>query len=144
AHRGGRDPLRDDALLPQPGAGPDVEHLVGHDPRVRVRGGSRFLEQLVVDRPPGTRCGARRARVHDDRLRAGRDPESQAQGAMSLLSVEDLYVTYKTQAGAVPAVRGISLRLSRGEVLGLAGESGCGKSTIAGAILRLLPKGTEV
>jgi peptide/nickel transport system ATP-binding protein len=58
---------------------------------------------------------------------------------MSLLSVRDLNVTYHTQGGPVPAVRGVSFDVDRGEMLGLAGESGCGKSTIAGAILRLLP-----
>src|SRR5512132_268593 len=63
---------------------------------------------------------------------------------MSLLSVDELQVTYRTQGGPVPAVRGVAFELARGEVLGLAGESGCGKSTIAGAILRLLPKGTDV
>jgi peptide/nickel transport system ATP-binding protein len=63
---------------------------------------------------------------------------------MSVLSVRDLEVTYKTQAGPMPAVRGVSLDIQRGEVLGLAGESGCGKSTIVNAILRLLPPGTTV
>ena len=58
-----------------------------------------------------------------------------------LLAVRDLHVTYQ---GGVPAVRGVSFDLAPGETLGLAGESGCGKSTIAGAILRLLPRGTRV
>ncbi|HET6715080.1 MAG TPA: ATP-binding cassette domain-containing protein, partial [Actinomycetota bacterium] len=63
---------------------------------------------------------------------------------MSVLSVRDLEVTYKTQAGPIPAVRGVSLDIDPGEVLGLAGESGCGKSTVVNAILRLLPVGTTV
>jgi peptide/nickel transport system ATP-binding protein len=61
-----------------------------------------------------------------------------------LLSVRDLHVTYRGADGGVPAVRGVSFDLAAGETLGLAGESGCGKSTIAGAILRLLPPGTTV
>jgi peptide/nickel transport system ATP-binding protein len=41
-------------------------------------------------------------------------------------------------------VRGVDIEIAKSEVLGLAGESGCGKSTIAGALLRLLPRGTDV
>ena len=44
----------------------------------------------------------------------------------------------------MPAVRGVSFDLEVGQTLGIAGESGCGKSTMAGALLRLLPRGTEV
>lgn len=63
---------------------------------------------------------------------------------MSLLSVRDLTVTYQTQTGPVPAVRGVSFDIDKGEVLGLAGESGCGKTTVINAILRLLPPRTEM
>ena len=63
---------------------------------------------------------------------------------MSVLTVRDLNVIYRTQGGDVPAVRGVNLDVARGEVLGLAGESGCGKSTVAHAILRLLPAGARV
>ncbi|MCS7005984.1 MAG: ABC transporter ATP-binding protein [Gaiellaceae bacterium] len=61
-----------------------------------------------------------------------------------LLRVRDLRVTYRGERGIVPAVRGVSFELDEGETLGLAGESGCGKSTVANALLRLLPRGTEV
>jgi peptide/nickel transport system ATP-binding protein len=60
---------------------------------------------------------------------------------MTLLQVRDLHVTYDSQMGPIPAVRGVDLSLDSGKTLGLAGESGCGKSTIAHALLRLLPEG---
>ena len=63
---------------------------------------------------------------------------------MTLLEVRDLHVTYPTRSGPVPAVRGVDISLAERGTLGLAGESGCGKSSLAGAILRLLPKGTTV
>jgi peptide/nickel transport system ATP-binding protein len=63
---------------------------------------------------------------------------------MTVVSCRGLRVTYRTQGGPVPAVRGVDLQIEKGEVLGLAGESGCGKSTIAGSILRLLPASTTI
>jgi peptide/nickel transport system ATP-binding protein len=64
---------------------------------------------------------------------------------MSLLEVRDLHVTYAASSPApIPAVRGVDLALDVGETLGIAGESGCGKSTMASALLRLLPTGTSV
>ncbi|MCM2392889.1 ABC transporter ATP-binding protein [Streptomyces albipurpureus] len=58
---------------------------------------------------------------------------------MSLLEVRDLHVTYGSGPHAVPAVRGVDLTVAAGQKCGIAGESGCGKSTIALALLRLLP-----
>lgn len=63
---------------------------------------------------------------------------------MTMLSVRDLSITYRTRSGPLPAVRGVGFDLERGGSLGLAGESGCGKSTLANALLRLLPAETEV
>ncbi len=63
---------------------------------------------------------------------------------MSLLDVKDLKVYFKTDAGDVRAVDGISFSLDEGESLGLAGESGCGKTTAALSIMRLLPKNGRI
>ncbi|CAL4859411.1 MULTISPECIES: ABC transporter ATP-binding protein [Microbacterium] len=55
-----------------------------------------------------------------------------------LLEVDDLTVEYVTDTRVVTAVDRVSFTIGEGEVFGLAGESGCGKSTIANAVLRLL------
>lgn len=56
----------------------------------------------------------------------------------ALLEVSDLRVSYRTPYGPARAVNGVSFRLEKGERFGIVGESGCGKSTMASAILRLI------
>ncbi len=56
-----------------------------------------------------------------------------------LLEVRDLTVTYASGTESVRAVRGVNFALQPGQTLGMAGESGCGKTTVALSLLRLLP-----
>jgi oligopeptide/dipeptide ABC transporter ATP-binding protein len=71
-------------------------------------------------------------------------PGSAAPTDRALLAVEGLSVGYRSERGVVSAVDDASFSVQRAEVLGLVGESGCGKSTVAGAILGLLPPNAEV
>lgn len=57
----------------------------------------------------------------------------------NLLEVKDLRVSFRTYAGEVQAVRGVSFSLKKGEVLAIVGESGCGKSVTAQTLMRLVP-----
>ncbi len=57
-----------------------------------------------------------------------------------LITVEDLVVSFATEAGRLRAVDGVSLVVESGEILGLVGESGCGKTVTALSIMRLLPR----
>ncbi len=65
--------------------------------------------------------------------RRGRDGER-------LLEVRDLHTTFATSDGVVRAVDGVDFHVDRGEILGLVGESGCGKSVTSLSILRLVAK----
>ena len=61
-----------------------------------------------------------------------------------VLQVENFTMRYKTRKGDVSAVEDVSFTLARGEALGLVGESGCGKTSVAVALLRLLPDNARV
>jgi peptide/nickel transport system ATP-binding protein len=65
-------------------------------------------------------------------------------GEEPLLELRDVRISYFTRAGEVNVVPGLSFSLRRGEALGLVGESGCGKSTVALAILRYLGRAGRV
>jgi len=79
-------------------------------------GGTSVVEELV---PPAAR----------------RPP---MKGGETLLEVKDLHTSFNTRSGIVRAVTGVDFSIRRGEILGLVGESGCGKSVTSLSILRLI------
>ena len=62
----------------------------------------------------------------------------------NVLNVENLTMHYTTRAGEVSAVNNVSFSLERGKSMGLVGESGCGKTSIAISLLKLLPDNAEI
>ena len=72
------------------------------------------------------------------------DRRTEGESAGPLLDVRDLTVTYRSGKVPVYATRGVDLALEAGETLGMAGESGSGKTTVAMSLLRLLPAETRV
>ncbi len=62
----------------------------------------------------------------------------------SLLEIEGLEVVYHTQEGQLKALHDVSFEVHPGEIVGIVGESGCGKSTVASSVLRLLPPNGEI
>ncbi len=63
---------------------------------------------------------------------------------MSVLQLEGVTTHYRTLRGWVRAAENVSFEVAKGEALGLVGESGCGKTTIALSILKILPAGAKI
>ncbi len=62
----------------------------------------------------------------------------------ALLEVKGLEVAYHTHKGPLKALYDVNFEVQHGEIVGIVGESGCGKSTVASALLRLLPPNGEI
>ena len=95
-----------------------------------------------------SRCAAQGCQVGLGPLRSGFRPNFGGfrgyRHGVDLLTVTDLRVTLQTSRGPADALRGISFTMSRGDTVGLIGESGCGKSITALALMGLLPEGAQV
>jgi peptide/nickel transport system ATP-binding protein len=62
----------------------------------------------------------------------------------ALLSIQDLHVRFQTYSGVIRAVNGMTFEVREGEIFGLVGESGCGKSVTGYAVLRMVPHPGEI
>jgi oligopeptide/dipeptide ABC transporter ATP-binding protein len=76
----------------------------------------------------------------DSQPRLGLPGEPSGPLPVPVLSVKDLQVQFPTREGVVTALDGLSMQVMPGEIVGLVGESGCGKSTAALSFMRLIPK----
>jgi peptide/nickel transport system ATP-binding protein len=79
----------------------------------------------------------------NDLKKLGRQPEAEKQNE-PLLEIRNLKTHFFAEEGVVKAVDGVDLTVNRGEVLGLVGESGCGKSVTSLSIIRLVEQPGEV
>ncbi len=73
------------------------------------------------------------------------DSQTEEEIAMKkLLEIDNLYINFKTLWGVAKVLNGVSFDIREGEIFGLVGETGCGKSVTALSILRLLPPNAEI
>lgn len=75
---------------------------------------------------------------------ANQRPEAAAPAELSVLEVRGLKTHFRTREGTLRALDGVSFAVAPGEILGVVGESGCGKSITAASILRILPPEAQI
>ncbi|HEX2470313.1 MAG TPA: ABC transporter ATP-binding protein [Candidatus Limnocylindrales bacterium] len=101
-------------------------------------------EELVVDLPaPSTDAlldPSVRGNVIEELVPASKRRPKRERGERPLLEVKGLRTSFYTRDGVVRAVDGIDFHVDRGEIMGLVGESGCGKSVTSLSIMRLVAK----
>ena len=100
--------------------------------------------ELTPELRPASEAAAVGAHVTTAAERRNRPLPKLADPAAPLLEVEDLKTHFRLESGTVHAVDGVSFRLDAGEALGIAGESGCGKTTTALSLIRLLPANARI
>jgi oligopeptide/dipeptide ABC transporter ATP-binding protein len=91
-----------------------------------------------------TAISAAHAAEPAETVAAARQLPKLADPAAPLLVVDNLKTYFSLEGATVHAVDGVSFRLDRGEALGIAGESGCGKTTTALSLIRLLPPNARI
>ena len=94
--------------------------------------------------PPAVEEVAPSAGITTAAMRRQRPLPKLADPAAPLLVVDDLRTHFEVRSGTVKAVDGVSFRLDHGEALGIAGESGCGKTTTALSLVRILPANAKI
>ncbi|EFC85069.1 ABC transporter ATP-binding protein [Parafrankia sp. EUN1f] len=102
------------------------------------------LASAAVAGPAGSAAPAGGSAVPGSSVLGGSAEPGSAVPAGPLVTVTDLEVGYVRRRRTVPAVRGVSLTIARGETVALVGESGSGKSTIANTLIGLLPDNARV
>jgi oligopeptide/dipeptide ABC transporter ATP-binding protein len=100
-------------------------------------------ESLAPDADPGAGATSAVVEAVAERRRQSPLPKG-ADPSAGLLAVRDLRTHFQLESGSVKAVDGVSFRLQDGEALGLAGESGCGKTTTALSLVKILPANARI